>query len=424
MRARPHDAPMSESRRDPRSSTPLPRKRPRRPPPARALAEKADKLPRPSKKRPRLRLDPRVRALLWGAAGLGATLALAALALFVGFGRAPGPKGAAPGDVIEIDWPPGLDTDAAATRLAELGLVQSRDAMAVLLRASGGVGSFVPGPHLIPRGASPWELRQLLSRSSSRPRVRVVVPEGFNRFDLAARLEKLRVAGKRAFLAASADPLLLDDLAIERAGSVGAESAEGYLFPATYELAVDTDPRDVVRRLVAEADRRWAAIATQHADGLASLRAALGWGRREVLTLASMVEKEAGADDERPLVASVFLNRLLDPSFRPKRLQSDPTAAYGCLAAPDEAPSCAGFTGKPTPAINADAKNRYSTYAHAGLPPGPIANPGVRSIQAVLAPASTRYFYFVATGGGRHTFSETIDAHNQAVRKLRAAAHP
>jgi UPF0755 protein len=186
---------------------------------------------------------------------------------------------------------------------------------------------------------------------------------------------------------------------------------------------LDSDPRLVVRRLVAESDKRWAALLAAHEDGFASLRASLGFGRREVLTLASIVEKEAVVDEERPVIASVFLNRLLDPAFKSHRLQSDPTAMYGCVAAPDEAPSCAGYSGKATPAINNDPKNRYSTYTHSKLPPGPIANPGAKSIEAVLAPAATRFLFFVAAGRGRHTFSETLDAHNEAVRK-RAASLP
>jgi len=195
------------------------------------------------------------------------------------------------------------------------------------------------------------------------------------------------------------------------------ESAEGYLFPATYDVKVDTDPRELVRMLVREADKRWAALSAPRQDGLRSLQSTLGWGRREVLTLASIIEKEAVVDEERPLIASVFLNRLLDPNFKPKRLQSDPTSIYGCVAHPDEAPSCADFSGKPSSEINRDAKNRYSTYVNAGLPPGPIANPGVKSIEAVLAPAATKYFYFVAKGGGRHAFSESLGAHNTAVHK-------
>lgn len=360
---------------------------------------------------------PRRRALLWGAGALAAA-ALAVVGLVVGFGRVSAPDR---GRAVEIDWPAGLDARGAAALLAARGLVRSEAGMAMYLSATGGTEDFVPGPHLLFEGTAPRDLRRLLSRSPDRPAARLTIPEGWSRFDIAARLEKLRIAGSKAFLAASADPELLDALGIERAGAVGAESAEGYLFPATYELRADTDARDVVRRLVGEADRRWKALAAQHKDGLATLGATLAWGRREVLTLASIVEKEAAVDEERPIIASVFLNRLLDPAFRSRRLQSDPTAMYGCVAHPDEAPSCAGWSGKPSPAVVRDPANRYSTYAHPGLPPGPIANPGERSIAAVLAPASTRFLYFVAAGGGRHTFSESLGQHNEGVRKLRGA---
>jgi UPF0755 protein len=341
------------------------------------------------------------------------------LAFLIGFGKLGGKKGSG---AVEIDWPAYADSDEAAVLLETAGLIDSRSGMAVFLRTTGGTAEFVPGPHVIPPGATPWQIRQLLSRSPRRPTAHVTIPEGFNRFDLADRLEKLAVAGRRAFLRTCADQLLIAELAIDKDGSAGAESMEGYLFPATYDMLVDSDPVDVVRRLVTESDRRWAALAAKHRDGLVSLQATLGWGRREVITLASIVEKEAAVDEERPLIASVFLNRLLNPEFRPKRLQSDPTSAYGCVAFPDDAPSCAGFQGKPTPAINLDPKNRYSTYVHERLPPGPIANPGAASIAAVLAPAATKYLYFVASGGGRHAFNENLPAHNEAVRKLRAAS--
>jgi UPF0755 protein len=350
-----------------------------------------------------------------GLGALAGTLGLAAAALFLGYGRRQGPGHA--GGVIEVDWPAGLSSEEAAAQLVTLGLSEDEDTMAVFLRATGGTSSFIPGPHLLPEGATPWDLRRMLSRSFFRPSAKITIPEGYNRFDIAIRLEKLKITGRKAFLAASADPSLLDEAGIERGADASVESAEGYLFPATYEFGLDSDAREVVKRLTQEMQRRWEAIATQRKDGLASLQASLGWGRREVLTMASIIEKEAAVDDERPLIASVFLNRLLDPAFHPKRLQSDPTSSYGCIGWPAEAPSCADFNGKPTPAINRDPRNRYSTYTHNGLPPGPIGNPGAKSIEAVLAPTATRFFYFVATGGGRHTFSQDLDAHNGAIQK-------
>jgi UPF0755 protein len=294
-----------------------------------------------------------------------------------------------------------------------LGLVENETAMALYLRATGAHTRFVPGPHLL-RGGSPEELVALLARDEDRPTIKVTLPEGFHRFDVATRLEKNGVAPRSAFLAATTDGALLTEL-----GLGGATSAEGYLFPATYELYRDADPAAVVRRLVGEALRRWDVLSKGTSGSGLAFAAELGWERAELVTLASIVEKEAVVDDERPLIASVFFNRLRDPSFRPKRLQSDPTASYGCVAEPERAPSCASYAGKPTPAVNHDAANRYSTYTQSGLPPGPIANPGEASLRAVLAPATTRSFYFVAKGGGRHTFSETLDAHNDAVRRQR-----
>lgn len=397
-----------------------PAARPPSPSPRRKKKKAAPRSPRGKKSdqgslRARLAgLSPRTRAVLWSAASLAATLALAAGALLLGYGRS---GGHAPGKVVEVDWPADLSPEEAGARLAELGLVESGETMAIFLRATGGTSDFIPGPHLLWDGATPWEIRRMLARSFLRPMTRVTIPEGFNRFDIAARLEKLHIAGRKAFLAATADPVLLAQLGVAPAGTSTVASAEGYLFPATYDFGKDSDPREIVRRLVAESDRRWATLSARHEASAAGLAAKLGWGRREITIVASMIEKEAAVDDDRALIASVFVNRLIDPDFKPKRLQSDPTSAYGCIAFPLEAPSCAGYAGKPTPAINRDPKNRYSTYAHNGLPPGPISNPGVKSLEAALEPAATRYFYFVHAGGRRHAFSETLGAHNGAVRR-------
>jgi UPF0755 protein len=174
-----------------------------------------------------------------------------------------------------------------------------------------------------------------------------------------------------------------------------------------------------VRRLVAEFEKRFLSLEQNHRLGRSQLEQSLGWTRRDIVTLASMVEKEAAVDDERAIIASVFLNRLRDPTFKRKLLQCDPTSGYGCLVLRDRVPACATYTGKVTHAINADPANAYSTYVHEGLPPGPIGNPGMKSLQAVLAPASTKYLYFVVRGDRRHAFSETLEEHNTAVKDFR-----
>ncbi len=322
---------------------------------------------------------------------------------------------------VELDLPGGESTEAFVARLTAAGLTASPRLMRFYLQASGGASAVVPGVHLLTDDLSPRELMARLERSAAAHRVRVTIPEGWNVFDIARRLQGLHVCTARSFLDAVRTKALLAELGL------AGESAEGFLFPATYDFSSDSDASDVVRRMKSEFDRRYAALAERHTVGVRDLVSTLGWGTREVVTLASLVEKEAAVDDERPIIASVFLNRLRDLSFASvsgKVLQCDPTAGYGCLVHPELAPSCLSFTGKITHDIVADIDNPYNTYKHEGLPPGPIANPGARSIDAVLAPATSRYFYFVAKGEGRHTFSETYAGHLTAVHAGKGASAP
>lgn len=349
--------------------------------------------------------------------GALAATVLASGALLRCFAVRPGP--ALPASV-SVGWPDQLTAAEAAELLADLGLSSSRAALELYFRSSDASSCFRPGPHLLPGQASPQLLRKLLCRTTDRPRVRVTIPEGFTRFAVAERFQRRGVCARDAFLHATTDERLLHSLGVEAVDVAGADTAEGYLFPATYELHLDSDPRGVLRRLVTEMDRRWQRVLEAHPGTMARLEEELGWGRHEVLTLASMVEREARAAEERRLVASVFFNRLRDPEFRPKLLQSDPTAVYGCLVMRERIGACAGFDGKATPAINTDPANRYSTYVHEGLPPGPIANPGAASIEAVLDPAETGYLFFVAIGDGtHHVFSEEYEGHRRAVDRLR-----
>jgi UPF0755 protein len=281
------------------------------------------------------------------------------------------------------------------------------EAFVVVTRASVRVE---PGPHLLRQGLSPAELVARLTRSSSRPVVKVTIPEGFNRFQIAERLEKLEVASSRAFLAASTDGALLGELGI------AADSAEGYLFPATYELFVDSRPDQIANTLIREAKKRLQRLFERNPGRLEELQQREGWGEREVLNLASIIEKEAADRGEHGNIASVFYNRLNDPSFRPKRmLQSDATAAYGCLIARAQIDTCRDYAGLVTPAMLRDATNPYNTYKHAGLPPGPIANPSESAILSVLDPPDTPYFFFVAGVAKRHVFSRTLSEHERAI---------
>lgn len=354
----------------------------------------------------------------WGLVLAGLALLGVALFLLVAFPASHGPGG---GRDVELDVPGGESTDVLVGRLAAAGLTDSPRLFGIYLRVTGGAGRVVPGVHLVTDDLPPGDLMARLERTTSAGHVRVTIPEGWTLYDIARRLQAMHVCTVRAWVDAVKSPPLLAEL------HLGGDSAEGFLFPATYDLAPDSAAPDVVRRMKAEFDKRYAVLVGKHDPGVLDLETSLHWGTREIVTLASMVEKEAAVDDERATIASVFLNRLRDPTFSAtsgKFLQCDPTAGYGCLAEPERAPSCLGYTGKITHDVVADAANLYNTYKHEGLPPGPISNPGARSIEAVLAPATTHFFYFVARGEGRHTFSETYAGHTAAIRAEKAKARP
>lgn len=323
----------------------------------------------------------------------------------------PNSAGPGAGKEVELDFGPDEPTSVVVDKLEGAGLLASPRLFSLYVRATG--MRVAAGHHLLTDDAGPQEIVRRLERMGHATKAKVVIPEGWNRFDIAKRLHSLHVTTLQGFVDASQDPALLRELALDTA------SAEGFLFPATYELPKDSDPKDVVRRLKGEFDKRFSALDESYRLGRANLESQLGWTRNEIVTLASMVEKEAAVDEERPIIASVFLNRLRDPSFKRKVLQCDPTAGYGCLVLKDKVPACASYAGKITHAINHDPFNTYSTYVREGLPPGPIANPGIKSLTAVLAPASTKYLYFVARENRRHAFSETLEEHNTAVKDLK-----
>jgi len=235
---------------------------------------------------------------------------------------------------------------------------------------------------------------------------RVTIPEGFSRLDIADRLAARGICAREPFLAATTDRALLT--ALELPGT----SAEGYLFPDTYDFEPHSEPAEIVRRMVLNFRARTATLLAAHMTALAERQLT----PHDALVMASVVEKEAVVAEEQPIIAGVFWNRLRRAEFTPHRLQADPTVSYGCRVARELAPSCARFDGhRITRTMTNDALNPYNTYRNDGLPPGPISNPGLGAIEAALAPASHDYFYFVARGGRRHTFSRTLAEHDTAV---------
>lgn len=370
-----------------------------RPPRTRSAASGAKPRSKRLPRRQRWRLTWLVVALGLAASVLGGALAAAL--------RAPGPG---EGQRVVLAWSRATGAGAAVQRLSSAGLLRSTVPFAVAYWFSGGQTRIATGEHVLDDRMSPRELMHTLARSPSRPTRRVVLPEGLHYRQTAERLERAGICAAAAFRAAVQDPALLAELEIP------AGSAEGYLFPATYDLLANTPAEEILRRLVSEARARLARLFERHPEGHAARLRDLAGGEHDILTLASIVEKEAQVADERPRIARVYLNRLTDPDFVPRgRLQADPTAGYGCLLH-SSLPSCAGYSGRITPEILRDSQNPYNTYRHSGLPPTPIANPGESSIEAVLAPATGNDLFFVAIGGGRHRFSRTYGEHREAIQ--------
>ena len=339
---------------------------------------------------------------------LGGLLLLATSALGAGFwawsrGRT------LSGEAIEFRVGPDVGVDELSAELARAGVIRQSKLFAWYLRLTRSSALLQPGVHLLRPGLSPAALVARLTRSRARPRAKLTIPEGFNQFQIAERLRQCEIAPATAFLDAGKDPALLAQLGIPAA------SAEGYLFPATYDLPVDSDAELVLRTLVKEMSRRYRQLAERHAARLRE-RETSGWGMHQFIVLASIVEKEAGSREEDGNIASVFYNRLNDETFRPRQmLQSDPTAGYGCLLLRDRLESCARYSGLVTPAMLRDPGNDYNTYKHPGLPPGPIANPSESALEAVMDPPQTPYFFCVAGPGKRHVFSRTFVEHERAI---------
>ena len=223
----------------------------------------------------------------------------------------------------------------------------------------------------------------------------VTVPEGWTMFDIAGEFERQGICSREDFLSAARDASLVWDLAPQ------AKSVEGFLFPSTYEFTRHTSCEQAVKRMVENFRAVWESLVPSDAPPPAGLTPA------QVVTLASLVERETPMPAERPIVAGVFYNRLR----LGHPLQCDPTVQY--------AMALEGHPIKDVRPKDLRIDSPYNTYAHRGLPPGPIANPGEASLRAALAPATTDYLYFVANDEGGHFFSRTLAEHNRNVAKLR-----
>jgi UPF0755 protein len=229
------------------------------------------------------------------------------------------------------------------------------------------------------------------------------VPEGENLFQIAEALEAKGLAKRHDFLAAARAPDVLQTLpGIAPQGHLP-RSIEGYVFPDTYMLQKVFSPKEIAQIFVARFREVYHQVEPE-LKGNAIVNE-FHFTPHQVITLASIVEKETGAADERPLVASIFVNRLR----KHMRLQTDPTVIYGIWLANGS------WDGK-IHRSDLDTPNDYNTYQMDGLPPGPIASPGLNAIKSVLNPANSEYLYFVSKNDGTHVFSKDYSTHQKAVQ--------
>jgi len=275
--------------------------------------------------------------------------------------------------------------------LEQEGIIRNRYFFVFLTTILGKKSSIKAGEYEFHTPMPPLDVLSTLTKGQVKHHL-VTIPEGFTLSQIAQLLENLNLVDKKGFLQKTCSPALIGELGLSQlAGS----TLEGYLFPDTYHFLREMDPEDVIRMMV---HRFRKVFESDFGQGASEL----GISEREVVILASIIEKETSLSEEKPLISAVFHNRLK----KKIPLQSDPTVIYGIR----------NFNGnltkedllRPTP---------YNTYLLAGLPPAPICNPGRESLLAAAHPAPVPYLYFVSKNDGSHYFSSDIEEHNRAVWK-------
>jgi UPF0755 protein len=320
----------------------------------------------------------------------------------------PGPGSS---DPIALEVPAGASFPQVLDLLVQHGVIPEDEAMyfKVYVLHRGAARKTTAGPHTFRGDMTAVEIVEELARQQKAEETSVTIPEGKNILEIAQLLADAGLSDTAALEAAMRDPKLLEELQIP------GQTVEGYLFPDTYRFATSAPPREIVRRMVERHRKVFAGLRRRYRTEAQNLERDLEWSDHEIVTLASIVEKETAAKHERPLIAGVFLNRLKFSSFKPKLLQTDPTIVYGCTVPEKKSAACEKFEGRIRTIHLRDQDNPYSTYAHEGLPPGPISNPGKEALESVFAPKKSRFLYFVSRNDGTHQFSKTVAEHEAYV---------
>jgi UPF0755 protein len=292
---------------------------------------------------------------------------------------------------------PGYSTRRIASELKAAGVIRSADAF-VLWHYLHHKRSLKAGEYLFEKSATSLDVHQRLVHGDVYFHT-VVIPEGFNMFDIAQAIQNAGLGSSEEFLkVATSDTALVADIAPD------AKSLEGYLFPNTYDFTRMQTMAEMAAAMVKQFRQvaREIGLTTDLQDNGAQKT-----DLQRTVILASIIEKETAAPEERPLVASVYCNRMAQH----EALQADPSVIYAELLK--------GSYGGALHHADMQFNSTYNTYTHPGLPPGPIGNPGKISLQAAMHPAETDYFYFVSNGNGHHRFAHSLEEHNKNVAAYR-----
>ena len=292
---------------------------------------------------------------------------------------------------IFVDLPTGSSVSAIANRLTAAGVLPETWSFRLAARFTGADRRLQAGEYRFAGPATPMQVIDRLSAGDVYRRP-ITFREGLTIFEMSEVFEKSGLGPAREFLSAARNTSLV------AAYDAGAKSLEGYLFPDTYALPGSSNAAELVRAMLDRFD-------TVYDAGLRAAAAERGMSTREVLTLASLIEKETGRADERPTVSGVYHNRLRIGM----PLQCDPTVAYALMLA--------GRWNGNLRRVDLQMDSPYNTYRVRGLPPGPIAAPGRASIEAALRPADVPYLYFVSRNDGSHVFATTLAEHNRNVQE-------
>lgn len=329
--------------------------------------------------------------------------------------RYPDARHAGTGREVTVEIKPRMAFPAVAAELAKQGVIERPTWFRLFAMYRGETTKVRQGRYTLRDDLTPRQVLAALLAGVKEESISVTLPEGLHLLEVAAALERAGVAPAAALIEVARDPAFLAEHGLP------GPSADGYLFPDTYSFRVGDAPSKVLGRLVTRHQAVWRELAQANATSLAKVKTRLGWSDRDVLVLASIVEKEAVVASERPRIAQVFINRLTSAEFPSRRLETDPTIRYGCTVLTTKSAACQAWD--PTQRLRRaqldDSDNPYNTYRHAGLPPGPIGNPGRSAMAAAMDPDGSRYFYFVAKaeGASEHVFSRTFDEHKAAVAK-------